>query len=163
MRFFTPLMTAMIGALFLAACSQQHSLYADGPAPAADTVAQISVVQADALVVDGRRVHLVDAVTPQGAPDAHCAAEALAARQARLRLTAMADKVHHVDIRPTGTIDSYNRVNAHVTFDGVDPARVLIDEGLAVSPQKQAFSWCGPLSEAFPQAQHLAMLSVTGS
>ena len=42
-------------------------------------------------------------------------------------------------------------------------ARVLIDEGLAVSPQKQAFSWCGPLSESFPQAQHLAMLSVTGS
>ncbi|HEX4179527.1 MAG TPA: hypothetical protein VHY32_01925 [Caulobacteraceae bacterium] len=163
MRHFNPLMIAMTGALFLGACSQQHSLYADGPALSADTVAQIDVVQADALVIDGRRVHLVDAITPQGAPDAHCAAEALAARQARLRLTALADRVHHVDVRPTGTLDGYNRVNAHITFDGVDPARVLIDEGLAVAPQKQAFNWCGPLSEAFPQAQHLAMLSVTGS
>jgi endonuclease YncB( thermonuclease family) len=163
MRHLTLSLIAMIGALLLGACSQPHSLYADGPTPAADTVAQISVVQADALVIDGRRVHLVDALTPQGAPDAHCPAEALAARQARLRLAALADRVHHVDIRPTGTLDSYNRVNAHITFDGVDPAEVLIEEGLAVAPQKQAFNWCGPLSEAFPQAQHLAMLSVTGS
>ena len=37
----------------------------------------------DALIIDGRRVHLVDAVTPQPAPDARCPAEALAARQVR--------------------------------------------------------------------------------
>jgi hypothetical protein len=151
---------AMVGAVMLSACSQPRSLFVDEPA---FPHAQINVVQADALVIDGRRVHLVDAVTPQPAPDASCAAEALAARQARLRMTALAQSARHVEVRPTGTLDGYNRVNAHVSFDGLDPAEVLIDEGLAVAPDKQSFSWCGPLSGSFPQAQHLAMLSLAGS
>jgi endonuclease YncB( thermonuclease family) len=161
-RFGSTLIAA-ISLLALAACSQPHSLYADGPAPSAEPTSQISVVQADALIVDGRRVHLVDAVTPQPAPDARCAAEALASRQARLRMSALAAQVRHVEVKLTGTLDGYNRANAHLTFDGVDPAQVLIDEGLAVAPQQQAFSWCGPLSESFPQASRVAMLSLTGS
>jgi endonuclease YncB( thermonuclease family) len=154
-------LVAIIGALWLAACSQPHSLFVDEPAGAATATTQISVVQGDALVVDGRRVHLVDAVTPQPAPDASCAAEAAAARQARLRMTELAARVHHVDVQTTGTVDGYNRANAHVRFDGIDPAQVLINEGLAVSPQGQTFSWCGPLSDA--QGRRLAMLSLTGS
>jgi endonuclease YncB( thermonuclease family) len=157
-----PLVAVLI-ALTLGACSPRPSLYADVSVPPERALARINVVQADALVVDGKRVHLVDAVTPQPAPDARCPAEALAARQARLRMTALALRVHHVDVQPTGTIDGYNRANAHVLFDGVDPALVLISEGLAVAPQKQAFDWCGPLSDAFPRAQHLAMLSLAGS
>jgi endonuclease YncB( thermonuclease family) len=152
----------ILAALALTACSQPRSLYMD-EARAAEASSQVSVVQADALVVDGRHVHLIDAVTPQPAPDAGCPAEALAARQARLRMMDLAVHAHHVEIRATGTVDGYNRVNAHVSFDGLDPAAVLIDEGLAVAPDKQAFSWCGPLSGGFPQAQHLAMLSLTGS
>jgi len=115
------------------------------------------------LIIDGRRVHMVDAVTPQPAPDAGCPAEALAARQARLRMTDLAARAHHVDVKTTGALDGYNRANAHIWFDGLDPATILIDEGLAVAPDKQSFNWCGPLSAAFPQAQHLAMLSLTGS
>ena len=153
---------AIIGALWLTACSQPHSLFVDEPAGAATATTQVSVVQGDALVVDGRRVHLVDAVTPQPAPDAGCAAEAAAARQARLRLTDLAARAHHVDVQTTGTIDGYNRANAHVRFDGLDPAQVLINEGLAVAPQGEAFNWCGPLS-AYPEAHRLAMLSLTGS
>jgi endonuclease YncB( thermonuclease family) len=151
----------ILAVLALSACSQPHPLFMDEPARA-DAASQVDVVQADALVVDGRRVHMVDAITPQPAPDAGCPAEALAARQARLRMTELAARAHHVEVKPIGTLDGYNRANAHVTFDGLDPAATLIDEGLAVAPDKQAFSWCGPLS-AFPQAQHLAMLSLTGS
>jgi endonuclease YncB( thermonuclease family) len=162
MSHFLRALIASLAVLLLAACSQPHSLFMDEPARAAGPVSQISVVQADALVVDGRRVHLVDAVTPQPAPDAGCPAEALAARQARLRMTDLAGRARHVEIKPVGTLDGYNRMNAHVSFDGQDPAQTLIEEGLAVAPDKQAFSWCGPLS-AFPQAQHLAMLSLTGS
>ena len=98
-HFLRPLI-ASLAVLFLAACSQPHSLFMDEPARAAGPVSQISVVQADALVVDGRRVHLVDAVTPQPAPDAGCPAEALAARQARLRMTDLAGRARHVEIRP---------------------------------------------------------------
>ena len=153
----------VLGLLALSACSQPRSLFMDEPARSAGPTSQISVVQADALIVDGRRVHLVDAITPQPAPDAGCPAEALAARQARLRMTDLAARVRHAEVRPTGTLDGYNRANAHVTFDGLNPAETLIDEGLAVAPDKQSFNWCGPLSSAFPQAQHLAMLSLTGS
>lgn len=148
--------------LVLAACSQPRSLFVDEPAAVAGPVSKIAVVQADALVVDGRRVHLIDAVTPQPAPDAGCPAEALAARAARLRMSALAESARHVDVNADGTLDKYNRANAHVTFDGVDPAATLIDEGLAVSPEKPTFSWCGPLS-AYPQARRMVMLSLTGS
>jgi hypothetical protein len=154
--------TAVMFALVLGACSQR-SLYAEASPPDAAGQSRISVVQADALVIDGRRVHLVDAVTPQPAPDAHCPAEALAARQARLRVIALADRTHHANVELTGTLDGYNRADAHLRFDGVDPATVLIDEGLAVAPGNQAFSWCGPLSEGFPQARRMAMLSLAGS
>jgi len=152
----------ILGVLALSACSQPHSLYMDEQARSPGVTSQVSVVQADALIVDGRRVHLVDAVTPQPAPDAGCPAEALAARQARLRMTDLAARASRVDVRPTGTLDGYNRANAHVSFDGQDPAGILIDEGLAVAPDNKSFNWCGPLS-AFPQARHLAMLSLTGS
>jgi endonuclease YncB( thermonuclease family) len=155
-------LAALLFALFLGACSQ-HSLFVDDPDAAKVALPHVSVVQADALIVDGRRVHLVDAVTPQPAPDARCPAEALAARQARLRVTALADRVKHVEVRTTGTLDGYNRADAHILFDGIDPAAVLIDEGLAVAPQKQAFDWCGPLSEAYPRAQRVALLSLAGS
>jgi hypothetical protein len=148
-------------AVVLGACSQR-SLYADAAVPSAG-LSQISVVQADALIIDGRRVHLVDALTPQPAPDAHCAAEALAARQARLRLMALAERTRHADVQTTGALDGYNRADAHIRFDGVDPAAVLIDEGLAVAPDNPAFSWCGPLSGSFPQARRLALLSLAGS
>ena len=153
----------ILGVLALSACSQPRSLFMDEPARSAGPASQISVVQADALIVDGRRVHLVDAITPQPAPDAGCPAEALAARQARLRMTDLAARARHAEVRTTGTLDGYNRANAHVLFDGLDPAETLIDEGLAVAPDKQSFNWCGPLSSAFPQAQHLARLSLTGS
>jgi hypothetical protein len=161
MRHISLSVIALLATLVLSACSQPRSLFID-EAASAGPASQISVVQADALIVDGRRVHLVDAVTPQPAPDAGCPAEALAARQARIRMTSLAERAHHVDVKPTGTLDGYNRANAHILFDGLDPAGVLIDEGLAIAPDKQAFSWCGPLS-SFPQAQHLAKLSLAGS
>jgi len=152
----------VLGLLVLSACSQPHPLFMDEPAGSVGQVSQISVLQADALIVDGRRVHMVDAVTPQPAPDAGCPAEALAARQARLRMTDLAARTRHVEVQTTGTLDGYNRANAHISFDGQDPAGILIDEGLAVAPDNKSFNWCGPLS-AFPQAKHLAMLSLTGS
>ena len=164
--FVPPLiLTVFFLALALTACAPRHSLYFDaaGHEGGVAAASQVRVVQADALVVDGRRVHIVDAITPQPAPDAGCPAEALAARQARLRLTALAAEARHVDVHIVPGLDKYNRANAHVSFDGQDPASVLIDEGLAVAPTQQSFSWCGPLSGGYPRAQHLAMLSLAGS
>jgi endonuclease YncB( thermonuclease family) len=160
------ILTVFFLALALTACAPRHSLYFDAAersSVAAPASSQVRVIQADALVVEGRRVHMVDAVTPQPAPDAACPAEALAARQARLRLAALAGEARHVEVRLVPGVDRYNRANAHLSFDGHDPASVLIDEGLAVAPTQQAFSWCGSLSGGYPRAQHLAMLSLAGS
>jgi endonuclease YncB( thermonuclease family) len=156
-------MTAMTIALELIACSRPHSLFVDEPAQADASASPVNVVQADALIVDGRPIHLADAVTPQPAPKAGCPAEVLAARQARLRMAALAQTARHVSVTPTGTLDGDYRINAHVSFDGLDPAETLIDEGLAVAPRKQAFNWCSPRSGSQPRAQHLAMLSSAGS
>jgi endonuclease YncB( thermonuclease family) len=121
------------------------------------------VLQSDVLVIDGQAVHMADAVTPQASPDARCAAEALAARQAALRLKSLASGVRTVTVTPTGAHDSANRPYAHVLLDGEDPAHDLIADGLAVAPGGKPFDWCGPISADFPRAAHIADLSFSGA
>lgn len=120
-------------------------------------------MQSDVLVINGHTVRLADAVTPQPSPDAHCPAEAVAARQASAELKALVTGVHAVALTPTGEKDSGNRPYVHVLLDGVDPAHDLVENGLAVRPGPGVFNWCGPISAAFPRAEHIAMLSVTGT
>ncbi|MBS0334303.1 MAG: nuclease [Proteobacteria bacterium] len=160
------LMTALIvlsSLGLLAACAPRAPLFADNAAAAGPAAPRIAVLQSDVLVVDGQAVRLADAVTPQPSPDARCTAEALAARQAALRLKALATGVHAVSISPTGEKDAYNRPFAHVLLDGEDPAHDLIEEGLAVRPGATPFNWCGPIAAGFPRAEHIAVLSFSGT
>jgi endonuclease YncB( thermonuclease family) len=158
--------TAVVGLLGLAACSRPaaSSLFTQ-TASGVDSAPtpQIEVLAGDVLVVGGRHLRLADLTAPQAAPDAHCAAEAIASRQAELRLEDLTRRVHSVVVTPTGGVDSYGRALAHVTLDGVDPAATLIDEGLAVAPQPAGFDWCGATSTTQPAAQHIAMLSFRGA
>jgi endonuclease YncB( thermonuclease family) len=153
----------LVMALGASACSPRPGLYADARSDAPAAAPRIEVLQGDVLVVDGRRVHLAETAVPQPAPSAHCIAEALAARQARLRLQQLAVGVRDVQVLPTGGDDAGGRVEAHVRFDSQDPAQTLVDEGLAVVSHGGPFSWCGPVSQALPQGQHIAMLSLSGS
>jgi endonuclease YncB( thermonuclease family) len=157
--------TIVVGLLGLAACSrpaasslfvQTSSAVATGPLP------QIQVLRGDVLVVEGRHVRLADLVAPQAAPDAHCAAEAIASRQTQLRLEDLTRRAHSVVVTPTGGRDEYGRTLARVTVDGVDPATRLIDEGLAVAPQPAGFDWCGAASTTQPAAQRITMMSFKG-
>lgn len=150
---------ALVAAVFLSACGRSPSLYAELPASQAP-LASIVVVQPDAIVVDGQHIHLVDMAAPQAAPHAHCVAEAAAARQTRLRLIALSEDVHAVEVTPTGARDGHGRIEAHVRFDGQDPAAILIDEGLAVAAGAKATSWCAPISQSVGDAMHIAMLSM---
>ncbi|HZZ68491.1 MAG TPA: hypothetical protein VFE18_09990 [Phenylobacterium sp.] len=147
--------------LSLTACDRPQGLFADAAPPT--PAAQVGVLQSDVLIVNGQAVHLADAVTPQPSPDARCPAEALAARQTALELKTLTSGVRAVTVTPTGAKDSSNRPFAHVLLDGVDPAHELIEDGLAVRPGAGAFNWCGPLSASFPRAEHIAMLSVSGT
>jgi endonuclease YncB( thermonuclease family) len=154
---------ALSAAALLAACSPARSTLFAEQTPAGAPAPQIEVLQGDVLVIDGRHLHLVDAATPKPAPHARCMAEALASRQARLRLLALVQGVRKVVVSPTGSVDDHNRAEARVLLDGVDPAQVLIDEGLAVQPQGRPFDWCGPVADALPQGSRIAMLSLSGS
>ncbi|HXA40579.1 MAG TPA: nuclease [Phenylobacterium sp.] len=161
--FSGAVLAAVALAVLLAACSPRPALFADTHPGDAATPPRIQALQGDILVIDGRHVRLADMAAPQPAPDARCIAEALAARQARLRLQQLALGVRQVEILPTGAHDSDNRVEAHVRFDGQDPGDVLIEEGLAVTQHGAHFDWCGPVSEALPQGRHITMLSLSGS
>ncbi len=156
-------LTLAATALLAAACAKPQPLFTasatasvEAPPPA------IEVLNADVVIVDGQHIRLVDAVMPQPAPSAHCAAEALAAYQGRLRLKELSQGVQKVVITPAGAVDSSGRTPAHVLFDGHDPAQSLIDDGVAVAPGAKAMDWCGPLSSSLPQATHIAMLSEMG-
>ena len=152
------LLTALV---LLSACTPRGLAFLDasraGPAPP-----KLAVLQSDVLVINGEAVRLADAVTPQASPDARCAAEALAARQAALELKSLISGVRTVTVTPTGARDDLNRAYAHVLLDGVDPAHDLIEDGLAVAPGEKRFDWCGPISTSYPRVAHIAALSFAG-
>jgi endonuclease YncB( thermonuclease family) len=154
---------ALAIAVSLAACVRApSSLFADTRATAAVAAApQILVLRDDVLVIDGRHLRLAGASAPQAAPLARCAAEAVASRQAEIRLGQLARGVRRAAVLPTGGLDDQGRILARVLFDGVDPAQTLINEGLAVTAQRTGFDWCAPTSTQ-PAAGHIAVLSYAG-
>ena len=124
-----PIVVAAVLSALLAACTPaQSTLFAkDAPAAvAAVSLPRIEVLSGDTIVVDGRHVRLADMTAPQAAPYAHCAAEALGARQARLRIAALSQGVQTVTVTPTGSVDSRNRTLATVYLDGVVVCRVTV-------------------------------------
>jgi endonuclease YncB( thermonuclease family) len=153
-----------LAAMALGACSRTSSTLFAEPASAASVSApQIRVLRDDALEIDGRQVRLVDAAAPQATPEARCPAEAIASRQAQLRLEALVRGVRRAAITPTGGVDEYGRAWARVFLDGIDPAQTLINEGLAVAPQQSRFDWCAAASTTQPAGAHISMLSYAGA
>jgi endonuclease YncB( thermonuclease family) len=159
------LATIAVGLLGLSACSKAapSSLFAQ-TSVTADTMPppHIEVLRGNVLVVDGRHLRLVGVTIPEAAPAAHCVAEAVASRQAELRLEALTQHVRKVVVTPTGGVDDHDRTLARVLLDGIDPAKTLIDEGLAVTSQPDGFDWCAPAETTHPAAQRIAMLSFRG-
>jgi len=146
--------------IWLSGCAPAPALYAELPAHLSPAT-NITVVQGDTIVVNGRHLRLASIVTPQPAPNAKCVAEAVAARQAHLRLVALSQGVQAVAIEPTGKVDGYGRTEANVLFDGHDPTSTLIEEGLALPAAPVRTDWCSPISNARPEAMRIAVLSMT--
>jgi endonuclease YncB( thermonuclease family) len=163
MKATIPLL-GVAAAVLVAGCSRPHdSIFAEVAGRPDIPPPVIHVLKADTIAVDGRRLRLAGVVAPQPAPEAHCAAEALAARAARLRLEAMAGGVRTVMVAPAGSGgEGQDPAPARVYFEGLDVAQALLDEGLAVAPRERSFDWCGPLESAMPDAQHIAQLSIIG-
>jgi len=142
----------------LAACSRAAPLFADVQAPRSP---QVTVLEADALVVDGRHVRLSNASTPHLLPDARCWGEGVAARQARDTVQGLVAEAREVTVTPTGGTDEYGRAFSRVAVNGVDLGETLREDGLAAAPAEARFDWCGPLSIDLSRAPRISAL--TGS
>lgn len=170
-RFASPVFVLLafaaltLAAMALGACSRPTSSLFAHATPAATAVGlapRIVVLRGDVMVIDGRHVRLANAAAPLPTPSARCPAEAIASRQAQLRLEALTRGVRQATVTPTGGVDDHGRLWARVVLDGADPAKTLIDEGLAVAPQQPGFDWCAAASTTQPAAEHIAMLSYFG-
>ncbi|WP_329639702.1 nuclease [Phenylobacterium sp.] len=134
---------SLLAMMPLAACSRGASLFTDVQATRSP---QVTVVEADALVVDGRPVRLSNANAPQLAPQAHCWAEGLAARQVRETVQGLVAGAREVTVTPTGGTDEDSRIFSRVAVNGVDLGETLMKDGLAAAPGEARFDWCGPMS-----------------
>lgn len=134
MRLILPLL-AMIGAVFAYACSPQPSLYAETAASA--ELHDVAVDAGDHLKIDGRRVVLADAQTPQPAPQAACRAESMIAQRAAATVRSHLASARHLEVYAAGP-----EPQALVNLDGLDLGQTLINEGLAVPRAQAAMDWC---------------------
>jgi endonuclease YncB( thermonuclease family) len=143
----------------LAGCSRGAPLYADVQAPRSP---QVTVLEADALVVDGRTVRLTNANAPQLAPQAECWGEGVAARQARDTVQGLVAEAREVAVTPTGGTDEHGRTFSRVALNGVDLGETLLKDGLAAKPGEARFDWCGPLSTDTTRAPRISATTGPG-
>jgi len=127
-------------------------------APAASLAERVKVLNGDALTVDGEDLRLADAYAPQPIPDAHCWAEALAAREAARETRALIPEGREISVKRTGQRDEYNRALAYVTLDRLDLGDTLYSMGLAARRGSGPFRWCAGFSQETAGAPTLQSL-----
>ena len=147
-------LVALIG---LAACQPKPDLAAANPLP--ESFNQVVVLNADRLVLDGKKVQLANAVAPSAIPGARCWSEAMAAKQGRRAVREMFFAARHVEVRDTGKRDADGRSVALVQLDGVDLGETLLQLGLAAKPGPKRLDWRAPLSTRMAEGPSLAALS----
>ena len=150
------LAAAMALASALAACSKP-----DPPLKAAappSITGHVRVLDADALVIDGKHVRLANAYAPESLLHARCWAESLASDHAAEFVKDLVQRAASYDFKATGATDEYGRVFGLVTIDNADLGDILYNAGLASRPAKPRFDWCGPISKQAQGAPKIASL-----
>ena len=141
---------AAVALALLSGCSRGHAADDDSiqpkPPPGPSVAERVQVLQADALVIDGRHIRLADVVAPLPIPHAHCWAEAVAAKQATLAARELVRSSTELRIETTGKRDEYDREIAHVFLDNQDLAEMLHDAGFLADAEPGHFDWCAPVS-----------------
>jgi len=153
-----PLTLASLVALAaLAACQPKPDIAATA-SQLPESFNQVVVLDADHLVLDGKKVQLANAVAPSAIPGARCWSEAMAAKQGRRAVREMFFAARHIDVRDTGQRDADGRSVALVQLDGVDLGETLLQLGLAAKPAAKRLDWCAPLSSRMAEGPSLAAL-----
>jgi hypothetical protein len=140
----------------LAACDRKPTAQAVGQTPEAFN--KVVILNADRLVIDGKKIQLANAVTPISLPGARCWSEAMAAKQGRRVVREMIFSARHIDVRDTGRRDADARSIALVRLDDVDLGEHLLELGLAARPAAKRFDWCAPVSKHIADGPSLAAL-----
>jgi endonuclease YncB( thermonuclease family) len=135
---------AMALLLALAACGGDEPLLADDVGDV--ELNNVKVVDAQIMVIDGRRIRLANVQAPVLAPLSRCWGEAIAAKEAVLYLQQLVHEGRTVEVEPTGRKDSIGRDLAHVRIDGLDVGDALYEQSLVARPSEHPFRWCEPMS-----------------
>jgi endonuclease YncB( thermonuclease family) len=150
------LAAAMALASALAACSKpEPPLKASAPP---SITAQVRVLDADVLVINGQHVRLANAYAPESMLHARCWAESLASDHAAEFVKDLVQRARSYEFKPTGALDEYGRTYGLVSIDGADLGDILYNTGLASRPATPRFDWCGPISKQAEGAPKISSL-----
>ena len=136
---------AALGAFIVLSC-EDRPLLRDAAEAEGGGDYDVRVVDAEIMLVDGRRVRLANVDAPALVPTSRCWAEAIAARDAVLHLQAIVRQGRTVEVRLTGRQDPLGRSLAHVLIDGLDVGDALYEQALVARPAARPFRWCEPMS-----------------
>ena len=138
---------ALAALLALAACDDRSPLLTED-SPAEEALKDVRVVDAEIMIVDGRRIRLANVEAPALAPLSRCWGEAIAAKEAVSFLQQMVREGRTVEVEPTGDPDATGRQPARVRIDGLDVGDALYEQSLVARPGPRPFRWCDPMSRA---------------
>ena len=108
----------------------------------------VRVVDAEIVIVDGRRIKLSNVDAPALVPSARCWAEGIAARDAVAFLHNLVKTGRTVEVRLDGPKDAVGHSLARVLIDGVDVGDAMYEQSLVARPTAAPFRWCEPMSRA---------------
>jgi micrococcal nuclease len=124
----------------------------EAAAPRAGNAAQTPHALLDPWIVDGDtlddratgiRYRLENIDAPETDDRAACAAERYMGNRAKWEAVNIVRTARTVIAAPTGKIDAYGRIVAHIKVDGQDMGELMIANGLALPWNGQRESWCG--------------------
>jgi hypothetical protein len=150
------ILAAAMALTSIAACSRpEPPLKASAPP---SITADVRVLDADVLIINGLHVRLANAYAPESMLHARCWAESLASDHAAAFVKDLVQRARSYAFKPTGDTDDYGRTYGLVSIDGADLGDILYNTGLASRPAKPRFDWCGPISKQAEGAPKIASL-----
>ncbi|HEX8568743.1 MAG TPA: thermonuclease family protein [Caulobacteraceae bacterium] len=141
---------ALVALIAGTGCSRSKISFANDGYAEAD----VTVIDAGTISIEGAPIRLADIDVPKPAPDARCWAEALLAREARETLSVEVTRPFRVEIGAKRKTVA-GRTVARVRVDGRDLSALLVERGLAAPTGGTAWDWCGPLDTAARNAPQL--------
>jgi endonuclease YncB( thermonuclease family) len=152
-----PTVVVLAGLVLVAGCQRKPEPPL-AAAPPASITGHVRVMDADALIVDGKHVRLANAYAPESLLHARCWAESLASDHAARYVRDLVDHARTFEFTPNGKTDEYNRAVGNLSLDGADLGDILYAQGLAARPVEPRFDWCQPISKQADGAPNISSL-----